>query len=91
MIRSKEELLSILKDRIGEDTSDEAISFVEDVTDTINDYETKAQTDWEQKYNDMKTKYRDRFFSGDPVKPEPEEDIDDAPKTLKFEDLFKEG
>ena len=62
-------LLSKIKERIGEDTSDEALRFIEDVTDTIDDYEskTKDNTDWKKKYEDndaeWRKKYKDRFFN----------------------------
>lgn len=42
MVRTKDELLASIKDRFKDDTSDETISFIEDVSDTINDLETKA-------------------------------------------------
>ena len=66
---SKDQLLSKIKERIGEDTSDEALRFIEDVTDTIDDYEskTKDNTDWKKKYEDndaeWRKKYKDRFFN----------------------------
>ena len=43
---------------------------------------------WKQKYEDMKTKYRERFFEGETIKePEPEQPVADA---ITFDDLFKE-
>lgn len=95
---SKDQLLSKIKERIGEDTSDEALRFIEDVTDTIDDYEskTKDNTDWKKKYEDndaeWRKKYKDRFFNT-PAKDEPEkppEGSDDKPKTYEYKDLFKE-
>ena len=71
MVKTKEDILKAIKDRIGEDTSDEAIAFLEDITDTLNDYEnkTKDNTDWKAKYEEndktWRNKYRDRFFNGD--------------------------
>lgn len=95
---SKDQLLSKIKERIGEDTSDEALRFIEDVTDTIDDYEskTKDNTDWKKKYEDndaeWRKKYKDRFFNT-PAKDEPEkppEGSDNKPKTYEYKDLFKE-
>ena len=95
---SKDQLLAKIKERIGEDTSDEALQFIEDVTDTIDDYEskTKDNTDWKKKYEDndaeWRKKYKDRFFNT-PAKDEPEkppEGSDDKPKTYEYKDLFKE-
>lgn len=97
MIKSKDELISMISARIGEDNSDEALSLLEDVTDTLTNYETKTadSTNWQQKYEEndkeWRNKYKERFMSGsDPIddeiiEPEPE------PKRYSFEDLFKEG
>lgn len=97
MIKSKDELISMISARIGEDNSDEALSLLEDVTDTLTDYETKTadSTNWQQKYEEndkeWRNKYKERFMSGSDsvddeiIEPEPE------PKRYSFEDLFKEG
>lgn len=95
-IRTREELLNAVRERIGDDTSDEALAFIEDVQDTINNYENNTNndgTDWKKKYEDndkeWRTKYRDRFFHGgveqDDDTPDPQ------PKRLTFDELFKEG
>lgn len=73
MVKTKDEILVSIKERLKDDTSDEALSFIEDVTDTINDLEHKAQdeTDWKSKYEEndkeWREKYKERFFSGEPV------------------------
>lgn len=97
MIKSKDELISMISARIGEDNSDEALSLLEDVTDTLTDYETKTadSTNWQQKYEEndkeWRNKYKERFMSGSEtiddeiIEPEPE------PRRYSFEDLFKEG
>ena len=94
-IRTRDELLDIVRTRIGEDTSDEAIAFIEDIQDTINNYENNANggTDWKKKYEEndreWRTKYRDRFFSGGA---EQDDDVPETtPKRLTFDELFKEG
>lgn len=94
-VRSREELLNSIRARIGDDTSDEAIALIEDIQDTITDYENKANgdgTDWKKKYEDndkeWRNKYRERFFSGTPSGGEP--DPEDKPKRMTFEELFKE-
>lgn len=95
-IISKDELMNRLNTFLGEDTTDETLSFIEDVTDTIEDYETKSNTDWEKRYNDLdnewRTKYRERFFrkvkEGDEVIEEAEEkEVKEEPKT--YDDLFE--
>ena len=70
-ILSKDDYFSRLHERLAEDTSDDAVKFLEDMTDTYNDLDSRASgdgTDWEKKYHDLdeswKKKYRSRFFSG---------------------------
>lgn len=69
MVKTKDEILKAIKERVGEDTSDETIAFLEDVTDTLNDYENKtnADTDWKTKYEEndkeWRKRYTDRFFN----------------------------
>lgn len=100
MVKTKDELLNILKERIGEDTSDEALAFIEDITDTITDFEKRAEgdgVDWKKKYEDndaeWRAKYKERFFSGEPAKadkmPEEPEGSDDEPEKLTYDNLFK--
>ena len=91
-IISKDELMNRLNTFLGEDTTDETLSFIEDVTDTIEDYESKSSTDWEKRYNDLdnewRKKYRERFFRK--VKEDnevEEEEVKEEPKT--YDDLFE--
>ena len=96
-VRTKDELLEIIKGRIGDDTSDETISFLEDITDTLSDYEEKATNsdteDWKTKYEEndkmWREKYRERFFSKE-VEKEDEDFSDDEVKSLSYDDLFEE-
>jgi hypothetical protein len=93
-VKSKEEILNNIKTRFGEQNDDSAIQFLEDITDTIEDLESKAKgdgTDWKAKYEEndaeWRKKYTERFYSPDPKsdpdpKPEPE-------KPKNFSDLFK--
>ena len=99
-VLNKEEFMSRLQERIGEDTSDDALAFIEDITDTITDLETRAsgETNWEQKYRDndaaWRKRYQERFFNGDGDPnhdPNSQDDDDtDKEKPLTFENLFKE-
>ena len=99
-ILTKAELLAKLKERTSEDMGDDTLKFIEDVTDTLNDFESKAKdtTDWEKKYKEndeqWRKKYKDRFFNA-PAKDEKddsESDGDDESKEnkLTYENLFKE-
>ena len=93
-VRTREEILEAIHARVGEQTDDETISFLEDVTDTLTDFETRANgasEDWEQRYKDndaeWRKKYTERFFSGEPAEPTEPKEVEPKPKT--FEDLFK--
>lgn len=95
MIKTKDQLLEAIKERIGDDVSDEALAFIEDATDTLNDMSVRANgdgTDWKKKYEDndaeWRQKYRDRFFHGAAADEDTEDD--DKPKTYRYDDLFKE-
>lgn len=95
-VRSREEILNSIRERVGEQNDDETITFIEDVTDTFTDLETRANGDgvnWKEKYEEndasWRKKYTDRFFSGEPSEPEPEPEPEPEEK-LTFESLFKE-
>lgn len=97
-IKTKEEILSTLQSLLKEDTSDDAISILEDVTDTFDDLSSKTQddgTNWEKKYHDLDTewrqKYRDRFFNHSADDPEDDIETPDEPvEKVKFEELFSQ-
>lgn len=90
-IKTKQEVLDGLKKFIpDEDTSDDTLAFLQDVSDTLDagaenvDYKQKlAENDknWRQKY-------RDAFYNP-PDKPDPEPDPDPEPKHRSYADLFK--
>ena len=97
-VKTKDEILASIKEHFANDSSDEAISFIEDVTDTFSDLESRANgdgTDWKAEAkridNEWREKYKARFFSASKEEPdEPDPEFDDV-KPMKFEDLFKEG
>lgn len=96
-VRNKEEILEAIKTRVGEQTDDETISFLEDVSDTFTDLETRASggEDWKTKYEEndksWRERYTNRFFSKEP-EPDPKLDPEPVPEVKKtFSDLFKEG
>lgn len=98
MVRSKDEILEYLKGKMGDEPDDESIAFLEDVTDTISDYEAKvADTeDWKSKYEvndkEWRKKYTERFFSNEPEDtpdPDPADPIEPH-EPMSFEDLFTE-
>lgn len=90
-VKTVDEIMKKVRERIGEDDSDEAIEFIEDISDTLESFSNAE--DWKTKYeeNDKKwrEKYRDRFFTS---KEEVEEDDIEEPEEKekkKFEDLFE--
>ena len=97
-VRTKEEIMQMIRDRTGENADDETLTFVEDISDTLEDLTGRAASsiDWEAKYNEndaeWRKRYKERFFSPEPEggkspDPDPEDTIDqEAPKT--YEDLF---
>ena len=97
-VKTREEILESFRTRLGENPDDESVSFLEDVTDTLDDFEKKANgdgTDWKSKYEEndanWRKKYTERFFSIEPEsnpKPSTKPEPDDTPRT--FSDLFKE-
>ena len=97
-VKTRDEIMEAIRKRIGEDTSDDAISLLEDVTDTFADYETKVadKTDWKTKYDEMdaswRKKYMDRFSgkTGEEIKEEQEEQIKDDSEPRTFDELFTE-
>ena len=93
-VKSKEEILEAVKKYVGEDVSDEALGFIEDLTDTLGDREDPE--DWKQKYQDLdnewRNRYKARFFE---AKETVEEDNDEFRETktvekTKFEELCEE-
>lgn len=93
-ILSSEELLNRVKQYVGEDTSDAALSFVQDITETVKATSTETE-DYKKKYEEndamWRQRYRDAFFSD---KPTPVDNIADEETETKapehFKDLFKE-
>ena len=92
-VLNKEEFM-----RIGEDTSDEAMTFVEDMTDTFNDLETRSSGNndeqWKQKYDELdkswRKKYRDRFFNSETTPANTKDEQEDDAKEKTYADLFDE-
>ena len=92
-VRTKEELMEAIRGRVGD--SDEDLAFIEDVTDTFSDLETRAadQTDWQAKYEEndreWRERYRARFFNEETPEPEPEDPDPEEHKTpTSYDDLF---
>ena len=89
MIKTKDEIMASIRTRIGDDTSNEAITLIEDVSDTLDDLTRRSsdQTDWETKYNEndemWRKRYMERFEQGT--------DFDDARNAESGAGVFDEG
>lgn len=92
MIKSISELIENVKTRIGDNPDDESVAFLEDITDTLTDYDnkTKDNTDWKNKYDELdkewKQKYVERFLEY--VEDINEDNDDEVESPEKFDDLF---
>lgn len=71
MVLNKEQVMEQVKNLIGDNTDDDSLKFLEDISDTLDDFSSKLEgdgEDWKQKYEDndkeWRQKYHDRFFSG---------------------------
>lgn len=104
MVTTKTVLLEALRAKIGDSTDDADLKLLEDVSDTMDDFEQRIKDsgDWKTKYEEndkaWKEKYRDRFFNKDVddeiEKKEKENEIEhklDENKKLEFSDLFTVG
>lgn len=104
-VRTREEIMTAVRGRIGENVDDDTLALLEDIDDTLKSVETAAGGEnWEEKYRaldqEWRQRYRDRFFSqgeqGDGTietehMPDEPEAEPEGPTT--FEELFtvKEG
>lgn len=96
-IKTLDEILNDARQIIGENTSDEALSFMDDLSDTISDYVTKTSdnTNWQQKYEEndreWRKRYADRFNRATEVDDEEDDsyELPDPPKKT-YLDLFSE-
>lgn len=102
MVLSREDFMKRLQERVGEGTTEDDISFIEDFTDTYNDLETRTtsedENEWKTKYDELdkkwREKYKARFFdagtSPEEVKKDQKEDVEKDGEETSFDDLFEE-
>lgn len=95
-ILTRDEFFDRVQKIVGTDTTDESLTFIEDMTDTYNSLEEKANgdgADWEQRYKALdeswKEKYKKRFFSGGTSRVvEDVKDVEEK-KEITYDDLFE--
>ena len=101
-VRTRDEILAAIRSRLGDDTSDDALTIIEDIDDTFKDYETRIGEDWKGKYDELdaqwRKRYRDRFFqkadngetTPEDVKDDNKEDLKEESEVKDFDELFTE-
>lgn len=94
-VRTREEILESVRTMVGENTDDNSLGFLEDITDTLDDYETRVKgdgIDWKQKYEEndanWRKTYKERFFGKEEDTPPVDEPEDVPEEKTRFEDLF---
>lgn len=92
MVRTIDEIMSLVKERVGDSTEDADIAFIEDIKDTLDSIGSEGNErieELKEENEELRKKYRDRFFSLKPK--EPDEHLEEEETEKKtFEDLFKE-
>lgn len=103
-VRTREELLKIVRDYVKDNTDDATLHLLEDVDDTFKDFaeKSKDETDWKAKYEEndkeWRTKYKERFMSGvdddnkdvNPTPADEKKDDENEDEKETFNDLFSE-
>lgn len=94
---NKDTIMERLRENFNDNDSDDVLGLLEDVTDTLNDYQSRLEEngDWKERYEqndrEWRQKYKDRFFNNEPEpdpEPEPDKDPEQATPTT-FEELFQ--
>ena len=93
-VKSREEIIAQITSTIGDSTSDEAITLLEDVNDTLNSLAEKNAdgTDWKSEAEridkEWREKYIARFSNSSADDDEPRNTQGLPSKPLSFEELF---
>lgn len=95
-VLTRDEFFDRVQRVAGTDTSDDTLTFIEDMTDTYNSLEDRANgdgNDWEQRYHELdeswKEKYKKRFFSGGSSRVIEEVKEDKKDEVVDYDDLFE--
>ena len=94
MVLSKNDFMSAIKSRIGENPTDDDLKFIEDMTDTYDSLTVNDGEDWQKKYDEndamWRKKYADRFFEKveETTDELQEEETEDKSETITVDDLF---
>ena len=97
-ILTRDQIMEMIRQRTGDDASDETLKFIEDVGDTLSNMEQLSSegASWKAKYEEndesWRRKYKERFFNSD-VKEDlaaldKKKSADPEDEKLTFEKLF---
>lgn len=96
-VLDRDTFLARVRDRIGEATDDDSISFLEDMTDTYESLTANGQEDWKSIYEEndrqWRERYRNRFMDKvedikDDVEKDQKDEMEERANNLRIEDLF---
>lgn len=97
-ILSRDDYIKRVKGIINDDTSENAVSFMEDMIDTYDEISSNSVTREEMnnavtaKEEEWRKKYIERFEGGyTPPDKDKKDDEEDRAKTITIEELFKHG
>lgn len=94
---TKEEFIKKLHDYVGDDTSEKALDFIEDMTDAYSAALDSSSGDnevWQRKYDELnetwRKKYLHRFYGGDIItdSSDEKEEKEITDETITTDDLF---
>lgn len=102
-VRSRDELMSSFRTIVGENADDTTLAFIEDLTDTMSDFDSRlsGSEDWKTKYEEndasWRRKYAERFYnpssaqagSNNPTDTLTESGVETEAVVPRYEDLFK--
>ncbi len=96
-VLNRDDFMTRINERVGDDNSDEALAFIEDMTDTFDNLSSNTdKEEWEKKYNELdkmwREKYKARFMGpgtdSQTVIDDQIDDIKDDGTETTFDDLF---
>jgi len=98
-IVNKDDLIRRLAERFSDDDSDEVIQLTEDLSDTLNNYDSRVNDseDWKTKFEEndaeWRKKYKERFkdTSNRNENNDNQNPNEDDYKNVTFDDLFRES
>lgn len=102
-VLNRDDYMSRIRGRLGDDLTDDDMAFMEDMTDTFDDHESRISGagDWQARYTELRQKYIDRFTSAsdsgvdfveNPSGADTNEETDDEyTGPMSYEELFKGG